>query len=167
MALSMYTQDYDDRFLPRYYTDYTWTGIAKNGIRVYAPLQPYLRSPKVMICPSDGSFWFATGGKFATSYAWSEKLGDTLSSSVLYPARVVTFNEIWSSHMHKYGRCYDPHWKCLGSMAGNEAMLVFVDGHVKYTRSIGTNTNPREHDWRIEYYNVRPDEFGQNTYDVK
>lgn len=167
LALGMYVQDNDDRFLPALYTDYSWTGLTKSGQTIEAPLQPYLRSRQVYRCPSDISAWAPTGGKFPTSYAWSEKLSDLNLAAVQYPAGVVTFDEIWAFHMRRYSRCYDPYADCLGLLAGNEAMLLFVDGHVRYTRNIGTNENPQRHDWRVEYYNVRPDGLGQNSYDVR
>jgi prepilin-type N-terminal cleavage/methylation domain-containing protein/prepilin-type processing-associated H-X9-DG protein len=167
LANSMYVQDYDERFMPAIYTDYTWTGLDKSGKVFPAPLDPYMRNKHIHPCPSDTSSWKATGGKFPTSYAWSLKLSDKSLASVLYPAQVVTFNEIWSFHMGKYGRCFDPHWECLGLQVGNEAMLAFVDGHVKYTRNRGTNANPKAHDWRTEYHNVREDDLGKNTYDVR
>ncbi len=164
---AMYVQDYDEKFMPAIYTDYTWTGLDKNGKVFPSPLEPYLRNKNINPCPSDTSSWKATGGKFPTSYAWSFKLGDKSLAAVVYPAQVVTFNEIWSFHMGKYGKCYDPNFDCLGLYTGNEAMLAFVDGHVKYTRSTGTNANAKAHDWRVEYYNVKADDLGQNTYDIR
>jgi prepilin-type N-terminal cleavage/methylation domain-containing protein/prepilin-type processing-associated H-X9-DG protein len=167
LANSMYVQDYDEMFMPQIYTDYDWTGLTKTGKVIAAPLDPYMRNKQIHPCPSDTSTWKATGGKFPTSYAWSYKLGGKSLASVLYPAQVVTFNEIWAFHMGKYGKCYDPAWECLGLQTGNEVMLAFADGHVKYTRSIGTNANPKAHDWRTEYYNVKADDLGQNTYDIR
>ena len=164
---SMYVQDYDETFMPVIYTDYTWTGLDKNGKVFPAPLDPYLRNKQINPCPSDTSAWKATGGKFPTSYAWSQKLSDKRLATVQYPAQVVTFNEIWAFHMGKYGSCFDPHWECLALQTGNEGMLAFVDGHVKYTRSIGTNANKNAHDWRVEYYNVKADDLGKDTYDVR
>jgi hypothetical protein len=32
---------------------------------------------------------------------------------------------------------------------------------------MGTNANPRWHDWRVDYFNVLPDDMGQNNYDVR
>jgi prepilin-type N-terminal cleavage/methylation domain-containing protein len=178
LGFQMYCQDYDETTLPQIYTDYTWTGLDKNGKVYEAPLYPYLKNKQINPCPSDSSSWQKTGGKFPTSYAWSWKLGTTPKqavtlASITYPAQVVAFNEIWAFHMGKYGQCQDgknandPAWRCLGLFTGNEAMLGFVDGHVKYTRSIGTNANPNAHDWRTEYYNVKPDDLGKNTYDVR
>jgi prepilin-type N-terminal cleavage/methylation domain-containing protein/prepilin-type processing-associated H-X9-DG protein len=166
-ALAMYVQDHDDMFLPRRYTDYSWTGLTKEGKAIEAPLQSYLQVRQIYPCPSDSSVWPWTGGKFPTSYAWSEKLSDQSVASVRYPANVAAFNEIWAFHMRRYSRCYDPHSNCLGLHAGNGAMLAFVDGHVRYTRNIGTNANPARHDWRTEYYNVKPDDLGQDSYDVR
>jgi len=80
---------------------------------------------------------------------------------------VVTFNEIWAFHMRRFSHCYDLYNACLGLYAGNEVMLVFADGHGRYTRNIGTNVNRWQHDWRIEYYNVLPDDLGQDNYDVR
>jgi prepilin-type N-terminal cleavage/methylation domain-containing protein/prepilin-type processing-associated H-X9-DG protein len=167
LALGMYTQDYDETFLPRIYTDYSWTGQTKAGWVIEAPLQPYLRNKDVLRCPSDSSIWAPTGGKFPTSYAWSEKLSDQSLSKIALPVNVVAFNEIWAFHMRRYGRCYDPYDACLGVHAGNEAMLLFVDGHARYTRNAGTNADPTMHDWRVSYYNELPDDWGQNTYDVR
>jgi prepilin-type processing-associated H-X9-DG protein len=167
LALEMYVQDNDDRFLPALYTDYAWTGLTKDGETIEAPLQPYLRNRQVYRCPSDTSVWAPTGGKFPTSYAWSEKLSARPLASVQLAAQVVTFNEIWAFHMRQYSRCYDPYADCLGLLAGNQAMLLFVDGHTRYTRNVGTNADPQRHDWRVQYYNVRPDDLGQNSYDVR
>lgn len=167
LALAIYLQDNDDRFLPVRFTDYSWTGLTKFGERLDAPLQPYLRNRAISQCPSDTSVWPETGGKFPTSYAWSQKLSDLPLAAVQLPAQVVTFNEVWAFHMRRYSRCYDPYGDCLGLQRGNEAMLAFVDGHVRYTRSEGTNSNSLRHDWRVEYYNVRPDDLGWNTYDVR
>src|SRR5437588_8524079 len=61
---SMYVQDYDETFMPVIYTDYTWTGLDKNGKVFPAPLDPYLRNKQINPCPSDTSAWKATGGKF-------------------------------------------------------------------------------------------------------
>jgi prepilin-type N-terminal cleavage/methylation domain-containing protein len=166
LALGMYVQDCDERFLPVAYTDYSWTGLTKAGDVIEAPLAPYLRTKEVYPCPSDYAVWARTGGRFPTSYAWSEKLSGRPLASVQFPARVVSFNEIWAFHMRRYSRCSDLHDGCLGLYAGNEAMLAFADGHIRYTRNLGTNVDARRHDWRIEYYNVRPDDLGQNNYDV-
>ena len=164
---AMYVQDYDETFMPAEYTDYTWTGLDKNGKVHASPLEPYLRNKQINPCPSDTSAWKATGGKFPTSYAWSLKLSGLTLASVQYPAQVVSFNEIWAFHMGQYGSCFDPHWECLALQTGNWGMLAFVDGHVKYTGSIGTNANKNAHDWRVEYYNVKADDLGKNTYDIR
>jgi prepilin-type N-terminal cleavage/methylation domain-containing protein/prepilin-type processing-associated H-X9-DG protein len=170
LANSMYVQDYDETFMPAIYTDYTWTGLDKTGKVFPSPLEPYLKTNKINPCPSDTSVWKPTGGKFPTSYAWSLKLSGLRLGSVQYPAQVVSFNEIWAFHMGKYNNCYDnaaPNNPCLGLWAGNEAMLAFVDGHVKYTKTTGTNANSKSHDWRVEYYNVKADDLGKNTYDIR
>jgi prepilin-type processing-associated H-X9-DG protein len=83
---------------------------------------------------------------------------------------VVTFNEIWAFHMGKYSRCEDPPvgtYDCLTLNTGNWGMLAFVDGHVKYTESIGANANKNAHDWRTTYYNEKADDLGKNTYDIR
>lgn len=164
---TMYVQDYDETFMPAIYTDYTWTGLDKTGKVFPSPLEPYLRNKQINPCPSDTSSWKATGGKFPTSYAWSLKLSGLTLATVQYPAQVVSFNEIWAFHMGQYSKCYDPNFACLALQAGNWGMLAFVDGHVKYTESIGTNANKNAHDWRVEYYNVKADDLGKNTYDVR
>jgi prepilin-type N-terminal cleavage/methylation domain-containing protein len=167
LALGMYVQDSDEFFLPAMYTDYGWTGLTKHGEIIEALLQPYLRSKHVYPCPSDSSVWARTGGKFPTSYAWSEKLSGQSLASVEYPARVVTFNEIWAFHIRRFSHCDDSINGCLGLYTGNQVMLVFADGHIRYTRNAGTNADRLRHDWRVEYYNVRPDDLGQNNYDVR
>src|SRR5205807_48862 len=110
---TMYVQDYDETFMPAEYTDYTWTGLDKNGKVHASPLEPYLRNKQINPCPSDTSAWKATGGKFPTSYAWSLKLSGLTLASVQYPAQVVSFNEIWAFHMGRYSSCFDHHWECL------------------------------------------------------
>lgn len=173
MALVQYVQDNDEKFLPGRYTDYDWTGTLKAGGTGPAPLDAYLKNKQVQPCPSDYSRPLPNGVRLPTSYAWSSggKLGDKALSSIQFPGQVVTFNEIWAFHMAKYSICYDEpsgQWvRCLALQTGNWANLAFVDGHVKYTLSTGTNTNPNSHDWRTTYYNQAPDSLGQNTYDVK
>jgi hypothetical protein len=58
-------------------------------------------------------------------------------------------------------------FECLALQAGNWGLLAFVDGHVKYTESIGTNANETAHDWRATHYNEKTDELGKNTYDIR
>jgi prepilin-type processing-associated H-X9-DG protein len=68
--------------------------------------------------------------------------------------------------MGKYGQCFDPHWECGTWQKGNEAMLAFVDGHVKYTRNIGANDGRTGHDWRTSWHNVVADQYGKNNVDI-
>jgi prepilin-type N-terminal cleavage/methylation domain-containing protein len=172
LGLLMYLQDYDETTMPEIYTDYTWTGLDKNGKVFDAPLYPYLKNKGINPCPSDSSTWAKTGGKFPTSYAWTDKVATTPKrawtlGSIEYPAQTVAFNEIWSFHMGKYGACFDPHWECGTWQKGNEAMLALFDGHVKYTRNIGQNDGKSGHDWRVNWYNVVADGYGKNNVDIE
>src|SRR5205085_2805953 len=89
---AMYVQDYDETFMPVIYTDYSWTGMDKTGKVFTSPLEPYLKNKQINPCPSDTSVWKPTGGKFPTSYAWSQKLSGFRLATVQYPAQVVSFN---------------------------------------------------------------------------
>jgi prepilin-type processing-associated H-X9-DG protein len=68
--------------------------------------------------------------------------------------------------MGKYSQCFDPHYACGTWQKGNEAMLAFVDGHVKYTRNVGANDGKTGHDWRTSRYNVVQDQYGKNNVDI-
>jgi prepilin-type N-terminal cleavage/methylation domain-containing protein/prepilin-type processing-associated H-X9-DG protein len=167
----MYVQDHDETMLPDRYTDYDWTGLTKTGKLIEAPLEPYLKNKAINPCPSDTSTWKATGGKFPTSYAWSLKIATKRNQtwtlgSIQYPAQTVAFNEIWAFHQGRYSQCFDPHWECGTWQKGNEAMLAFVDGHVKYTKNIGANDGKTGHDWRVNWYNVVQDQYGKNNVDI-
>jgi prepilin-type N-terminal cleavage/methylation domain-containing protein/prepilin-type processing-associated H-X9-DG protein len=171
LAHIQYTHDWDGFFMPEQYTDYFWTGMRDKSSRwtgwEKSPLYNYIRTKQIGPCPSEPD------QDWPTNYAWSLKIAGWNESDVKYPAQVVAFNEIWAYHMNKYSYCDETKygWEKAGPCGtwniGNEANLAFVDGHVKYVKNIGTNTKPPQpHDWRVGWYNVVKDAYGQNTIDV-
>jgi len=171
LAHIQYTHDWDGYFMPEQYTDYFWTGMKDKSSRwtgwEKSPLYNYVRTKQIGPCPSEPD------QDWPTNYAWSLKIAGWNESDVKYPAQVVAFNEIWAYHMNKYSYCdetkygWDKAGPCGTWNIGNEANLAFVDGHVTYVKNIGTNPKPPQpHDWRVGWYNVVKDAYGQNTIDV-
>jgi prepilin-type N-terminal cleavage/methylation domain-containing protein/prepilin-type processing-associated H-X9-DG protein len=171
LANMQYVDDNDQTFMPEQFTDYFWTGMKDKTTRFEgwekSPLYNYIKSRQIGPCPSEPD------RDWPTNYSWSLKIAGLTESDVKSPTQVVSFNEVWSYHMNKYTACdetkygWDAAAPCGTWNRGNESMLAFVDGHVKYHKNIGQNDGSNHHDWRTEWYNVKADGYGQNSVDVE
>ena len=140
-ALLLYAQDYDER-LPDFHSDPLSAAHAddsaywhdrfcrclsrKPGERSFvADLEPYLRSPSVAFCPSDGDR--EAGGRNVTSYEsklWLAQ-GRTLVESPR-PSEMAALWEQWGYHVG------DGHASEYERRAALN--VVFLDGHAKWKR---------------------------------
>jgi prepilin-type N-terminal cleavage/methylation domain-containing protein/prepilin-type processing-associated H-X9-DG protein len=148
MGLLLYTQDYDGQF-PSFWVDPLAAAHARQadywhdrfcaGLDLLPGqpcwvdlLQPYLRSERLVFCPSDGRPW----ERPVTSYEYKPALAQALAVSALQrPAAVAAFYEQWSYHGERRSE-YD---------ARGGSLIAFADGHVAWKR-LSDSTSGRYHD---------------------
>jgi prepilin-type N-terminal cleavage/methylation domain-containing protein/prepilin-type processing-associated H-X9-DG protein len=146
-ALLIYSQDYDER-LPTFWVDRRAAAHAPQvdywhdcfcagldlepGQRCWVDLlDPYLRSQRVAICPSDGK----PRERPVTSYEYKPGLAQGVALGELWrPAAVAAIYEQWSYHGARESE-YDARAR-LG--------IAFADGHVAWMR-LSDSTSARYH----------------------
>ncbi len=153
-AVMMYAQDYDET----YPANWVLQSVSPSRNEQYGNplwlLEPYVKSSKLFICPSDSvgnSFMDAVDAvdntkKVGTSYTWNSFAGGVSSAKCQEPSRTFMINE---GHYPMAWLCYYPAF-LDGERHSGGSNAAFLDGHVKF---IKPNTYPVDptYDNTLEY----------------
>ena len=150
LGMLMYAQDYDEKFLVRYYIpDPTFSdGVSSGGYTVYSALLPYVKNAQIFRCPSNtppGTLRATHGGtvSFTTSYGfnWYVILNARYNSLMFNqqdPVKVCLMTEYNPAGSAGHA-AYFP-WMCTSTGTPRDFLflhndgqnIVFGDGHAKW-----------------------------------
>jgi len=145
LGMKQYTQDYDEQFPPRRYSDAAGGSLFGWAVLV----QPYVKSEQIFQCPSETSvpgsmqsaratdyfYNYSLGAKYAAPPVY-ETLGGVSEASIPFPANTILNGDTITSSADNF--VFDFNY----SAAIQNAMLrhleganySFVDGHVKWLK---------------------------------
>jgi len=137
LAVMQYAQDYDE-LLPRTDSYVAPATVIANQTDWFISTQAYMKNTQILVCPSDRTTSFYSGGSSSTalgygvSYGYNVWLPSVSLGRVTYPASTAVITEIHNNYI--YVRNDGTGWAALTNH--NDGFNVaFVDGHAKWHKT--------------------------------